>query len=182
MDRRPSGREATDDHPRLRTLRNIVNDPNSILAWSGLTCSAEETRALGRRLARFVEPGTLWSLNGELGAGKTQLVQGLIAGLGADELAISPTYTLLIPYRGRFPLYHGDAYRLQSADEVFELGIEELLDDGGVVFMEWGDRIADWLPPIAARIRLTTRAEQLREIVIETTTHWPIKERRFELS
>ncbi len=147
-----------------------MNDHKTEVAWSGITQSAAETQALGKRLAQLIEPGMLWSLNGELGAGKTQLVQGLMIGLGVNELAISPTYTLLIPYRGRINVYHGDAYRLRTADEVFELGIEELLEDGGVVFMEWGDRIADWLPPIAARIRMATRSEHSREIVIETTS------------
>jgi tRNA threonylcarbamoyladenosine biosynthesis protein TsaE len=113
-----------------------------------------------------LEPSWLVSINGELGAGKTQLVQGIVKGLGCTELAISPTYTLLVPYQGRVTVHHGDAYRIRSGDEVFELGIEELLADGALVLMEWGDRIAPWLPTVSMRIEIQTVDATSRRIEI----------------
>ena len=100
--------------------------------------SAEETQAFAARLARFVTPGTVIGLNGDLGAGKTCFVKGLATGLGihADEI-YSPTFTLIAEhYSGRLPLYHIDLYRLDGA-EIEGLGIEEYLFGHGVTVIEW---------------------------------------------
>lgn len=102
------------------------------------TSSAEETKALGTRLASLLFPGAVIGLDGDLGAGKTSFVKGLAAGLGIDEDEVSsPTFTLIAEHgRGKVPLYHIDLYRLEGA-EVEEIGIEEYLSGPGIAAIEW---------------------------------------------
>lgn len=120
------------------------------------TDSPEATHALGRRLAEHLRPGDVVALYGDLGAGKTQLVKGIAAGLGIpDEEVSSPTFTLVHEYRdGRLPLYHFDAYRLRNLEEFFDLGYEEYFYGDGVSVVEWADRVEPLLPPHALRLRL----------------------------
>jgi tRNA threonylcarbamoyladenosine biosynthesis protein TsaE len=109
-----------------------------------------ETRALGRRIGERVAAGTVVGINGTLGTGKTRLAQGIGCGLGIDaDSIVSPTYTLCVPYyTGRLPLIHLDAYRIQDVSEVDELGLDELVDEGAVLVVEWSDRIVNYLPPL----------------------------------
>ncbi len=102
------------------------------------TSSAEETVSIGRQLGRFLTPGMVLGLCGDLGAGKTCMAKGIAAGLGiAPETVTSPTFTLVAEhYRGRIPLYHIDLYRLEGV-EVEELGYEEYLFGQGVAVIEW---------------------------------------------
>ena len=102
------------------------------------TFSAEETLSVGRRIGRFLTPGMILGLCGDLGAGKTCLVKGIAEGLGiAPETVTSPTFTLVAEhYRGRVPLYHIDLYRLEGL-EGEELGYEEYLFGQGVTVIEW---------------------------------------------
>jgi tRNA threonylcarbamoyladenosine biosynthesis protein TsaE len=102
------------------------------------TTSAEETKAVGQRLAQSLFPGAVIGLAGDLGAGKTCFVKGLASGLGLDEEEItSPTFTLIAEhYRGKIPLYHVDLYRLEDV-EIEELGLEEYLFGRGVSAVEW---------------------------------------------
>lgn len=104
--------------------------------------SEAETAAAGQDLARRLEPGSVVLLSGDLGAGKTIFVKGLAAGLGIDPADVSsPTFTLVQEYRGgRLPLYHVDLYRLRSI-EVDDLGLDEMAWSGGVVAIEWPDRL-----------------------------------------
>ena len=102
------------------------------------TFSAEETLAVGRQIGRFLTPGMILGLCGDLGAGKTCLVKGIADGLGiAPEIVTSPTFTLVAEhYRGRVPLYHIDLYRLEGG-EGDEWGYEEYLFGQGVAVIEW---------------------------------------------
>jgi len=106
----------------------------------------EETRVIGSRLATLLEPGDIVLLAGPLGAGKTELVKGVAEGLGVDEVVVSPTFTLAREYEGRLRLVHVDVYRLDTAQELLDLGLEDLADDG-VMVVEWGDAVAGLLPP-----------------------------------
>ena len=118
------------------------------------TTSVEETRAFGEFLACFLCVGDFIALDGELGAGKTSLVQGLAAGLKVPAPVTSPTFTLLHLYEGgRLPLYHFDAYRLASPEELEGLGYEEYFYGDGVCVIEWGRLAEAYLP--ARRIRIT---------------------------
>lgn len=110
------------------------------------THSVEETRIIGASLAPVLLPGDVLSLSGDLGAGKTALVQGIAAAFGVEARVTSPSFTIVHEYKGRFPLVHVDVYRLNSFQEVIDLGFEEFLDTTAVVMIEWGDAIAPLLP------------------------------------
>lgn len=118
------------------------------------TASEHETRELGRRLSALLRPGDVVLLVGELGAGKTCLAQGVARGLGVGERVTSPTFTLLREYRGRMPLYHLDAYRLEGPWDLFELGMEEYLESEGVLLVEWGDRAGDFFGPDTLEVEI----------------------------
>ncbi|AKL74328.1 tRNA threonylcarbamoyl adenosine modification protein YjeE [Actinobacteria bacterium IMCC26256] len=109
-----------------------------------ITHSVETTRALGGALAEILREGDLIILSGDLGAGKTALAQGIGAGLGVTEPMLSPTFTVVREYIGRLPLQHLDVYRLGHMQEVLDLGIDEVLDNG-VTIVEWGDAALDAL-------------------------------------
>jgi tRNA threonylcarbamoyladenosine biosynthesis protein TsaE len=111
--------------------------------------SEEQTRDVGRRLAERLRGSEFVALSGPLGAGKTQFVKGLAAGLGVppDEPVVSPTFVLVREYAGRLKLYHIDAYRLRDAAELAALGVEEMRQAAdAVVVVEWADRVAEGVP------------------------------------
>ena len=110
------------------------------------TYSAEETRIVGASLAPVLMPGDVISLSGDLGAGKTAFVQGVAIALGVETGVTSPSFTLVHEYRGRFPIVHLDVYRLDSFQEVIDIGFEEYLDPDSIVLIEWGEAIAPMLP------------------------------------
>lgn len=110
--------------------------------------SPAETFAHGESLASALASGTVLALRGDLGAGKTHFVKGVAAGLGADpEEVTSPTFTLVHEYiGGRMPVFHFDLYRLESADEVLRIGLDDYLAENGVVIIEWADKFPELLP------------------------------------
>ena len=119
------------------------------------TTSVDDTRALAAELAALAVPGDLILLAGDLGTGKTAFVQGLARGLGVKERVTSPAFVLARPYAGRVPLLHLDVYRLDHLQELHDLGITELLDEGGITVIEWGDVVAPALPADFLEVRLT---------------------------
>ncbi len=121
---------------------------------SARTDSVDATRALAARLAELVRPGDIIVLAGEMGAGKTAFAQGVGHGLGVKDTITSPTFTLVRDYEGRIPMHHLDVYRLDHLNEVTELGLAELLDDGAVTLIEWGDVVLPVLPTDFAEVRL----------------------------
>jgi tRNA threonylcarbamoyladenosine biosynthesis protein TsaE len=132
-----------------------------------VTRSPEETRAVGGALARLTVPGDVISLTGDLGAGKTCLVQGAGAELGVTEPVSSPTFVLMRRYRGTMTIHHIDVYRLERIQEVIDLGFEDLLDPEGVVFVEWGDAIEPLLPEMHLEVELEVdEATDERRVVI----------------
>jgi len=111
------------------------------------TTAVDQTQLLGGALAELARPGDVLLLAGELGAGKTALVQGFGRGLGINEAITSPTFMLARQHDGgRLLLHHLDVYRLEQMQEVFDVGLPEVLDEGGVTVIEWGDAIAPALP------------------------------------
>ncbi|MFN2525577.1 MAG: tRNA (adenosine(37)-N6)-threonylcarbamoyltransferase complex ATPase subunit type 1 TsaE [Actinomycetota bacterium] len=110
------------------------------------TQSPDETRILGAALGPLLLPGDVVSLGGELGAGKTTLVQGIAAALGVQRQVTSPTFTIVHEYEGRYPIMHLDVYRLNSIQEVLDLGFDELLDPGAILLLEWGEAVGPLLP------------------------------------
>jgi tRNA threonylcarbamoyladenosine biosynthesis protein TsaE len=119
------------------------------------TTSVDETRDLAAGVAALARAGDLVVLAGDLGAGKTAFVQGFGRGLGIAERITSPTFTLVHVYEGRLPVHHLDVYRLEQLSEALDLGLPEMLDDGGVVLIEWGDAILPLLPHDYLEVRIT---------------------------
>ncbi len=128
----------------------------------------EETEDAGERLGRTLEPGAVVALTGELGAGKTCFIQGLVRGLGVTGRATSPTFVLINQYPGRVPVYHVDAYRTESLTELMDLGLLELLGGGGVTIIEWADKLESLLPPEAIHVHIDGVGDQPRAITIRT--------------
>ncbi len=119
--------------------------------------SLAETDKLGEIVERVLENGTVISLLGTLGAGKTRFVQATSVAAGVPEEEVtSPTFVLIQEYRtGNRPIFHFDAYRLKDDDEFLELGPEEYYDGNGLTFIEWADRVANCLPRDYVQIRIT---------------------------
>jgi tRNA threonylcarbamoyladenosine biosynthesis protein TsaE len=112
------------------------------------TKSPDDTRELAAAIAPLVEPRDTLLLAGDLGAGKTAFTQGLARALGVTQQVTSPTFVLMHSYDGvMFPLLHVDVYRVDRLQEVVDLGLEELIDDGAAAVIEWGDVAAPALPP-----------------------------------
>lgn len=115
-------------------------------------------------------PGDVIGLVGPLGAGKTQLVKGIAAGLGVTEerRVSSPTFVLVNEYDGRLHLWHVDVYRLADVRELDAIGFDEMVASGGVVVVEWADRAAALLPTATIWMELTPEGESRRRIVART--------------
>ncbi|MGH9436721.1 MAG: tRNA (adenosine(37)-N6)-threonylcarbamoyltransferase complex ATPase subunit type 1 TsaE [Terriglobia bacterium] len=149
------------------TLHNIV------------THSPEETIAFGQRLAGFLKPPCIVLLEGDLGSGKTMLVKGIAAGLGAaaqDEVT-SPSFTLVHQYGGGLGglpgmqskpgVVHVDLYRIENPREIESLGLDEFFSGNSTVLIEWGERLPQPPPGRLVRIRIETAGEFERRIVVE---------------
>src|SRR2546430_179899 len=120
-----------------------------------LTSSAAETQALGAQIGRLLRPGDLALLYGDLGAGKTTLVQGIAEGLGIGDPVTSPTFTLVHEYpTGRIPLIHVDAYRLESEREIADLGFFEWLERDAAIVVEWAERLRGMTPADRLTIKI----------------------------
>jgi tRNA threonylcarbamoyladenosine biosynthesis protein TsaE len=117
--------------------------------WTGYSLHPDDTKALGVYLGRYARQGDFIACCGPLGAGKTTLIQGLAQGLEVAnaEYVRSPTFALVHEYRGKFPLYHFDFYRLSHCSESLDIGFMDYLDSQGVVIVEWADRFPQLLPP-----------------------------------
>ncbi len=111
------------------------------------TFSEQETRAFGERLGTGAEAGSIYTLTGDLGVGKTVFTQGFARGLGVEEHVNSPTFTIVQEYtQGRIPFYHFDVYRIGNVDEMEEIGYEDYFYGGGVCLIEWANLIEEILP------------------------------------
>lgn len=130
--------------------------------------SENDTLALGAVLAERFADGGVVTLSGDLGAGKTTLVRGLLRALGHEGRVKSPSYGLIESYRvGGRDIHHLDLYRLGHGEEIEYLGLEDLLTPGSLVLIEWPERGRGWLPPIDWRIRIDDRPEGGRRITVE---------------
>src|SRR3954470_12994298 len=110
--------------------------------------SFDETLGLGRLIGRLAPGNMCVALEGNLGAGKTQLTRGIAMGAGVNDVTLvsSPTYVLLNVYEGTKPVFHMDSYRIESAEDFEAVGFDELLTDGGIVVVEWAEKIGELLP------------------------------------
>ena len=119
-----------------------------------VTHSPEETFALGKRLAGRLRSGDVVALTGDLGTGKTVLVQGICAGLGVQEPVTSPTFTLVQEYRGTVPVAHIDFYRLHAPGDIAGLDPDGIFESGAVVLIEWAERGLAFVPQDAIDVRM----------------------------
>ena len=134
-----------------------------------ITSSPEETTSFGRRLAAELEPPALILLYGELGAGKTTLVKGIVSGLGlaAEEEVTSPSFVFVHAFRNHMRLYHVDLYRIEEPTELDTLGLDDLLAEKAIVVVEWAERLSlPGLGPVL-RVRMDVVSEQQRRIRVE---------------
>ena len=132
-----------------------------------VTNSPRETEELAKKLASFLQPGTVIAYKGDLGAGKTAFTRGLARGLGILDPVTSPTYTIVNEYLGgKMPLFHFDMYRLGSSDELFDIGWEDYLERGGVCAVEWSENVADAMEN-AICITIEKTGEESRRITLE---------------
>ena len=131
-----------------------------------ITNSPAETEAVGAKLAEHLQPGAVIAYRGDLGAGKTAFTRGLARGLGATEPVTSPTYTVVNEYlSGRLPLFHFDMYRLQTSDELFDIGWEDYLERGGVCAVEWSENVEDAMEDAIA-VTIEKTGENTRKITV----------------
>jgi tRNA threonylcarbamoyladenosine biosynthesis protein TsaE len=138
--------------------------------WELITHDPTQTRALGRLLGESLTGRDFLALSGPLGAGKTQFIKGVAAGLAvpADEPIVSPTFVLIREYRGRLTLYHIDAYRLGGTEELFSLGLDEMVaEPEAVVAIEWADRTPEAMPQRACRVELAHLGGDQRRVRID---------------
>lgn len=132
----------------------------------------EDTFNIGKELAARVKPGEIYTLNGDLGVGKTVFTKGLAAGLGIEEPVTSPTFTILQEYdSGRLPLYHFDVYRIGDPEEMEEIGYEDYFYGQGICLIEWAELIDELIPGEATDICIEKDLEKgldYRKIRIES--------------
>jgi len=120
-----------------------------------LTHSPSETESWAAEFAKKLRGGEIVALTGELGAGKTVIAKGIGKGLGVREEVLSPSFNYLLEYRGRVQLFHADLYRIDGPQAFRALGLDEYLDRGGVLLIEWAERVKDSLPPETIWIEIT---------------------------
>jgi len=126
--------------------------------------SVEETRKFGAEFAKTLKPGDVIALDGDLGAGKTEFVRGLVTALGGSAVR-SPTFTIVNTYQTRsIPVYHFDFYRMVNSDELFEIGFYEYIAGDGVCLIEWGTMFQDALPQNTKILKFKDAGETNRTI------------------
>ncbi len=129
--------------------------------------SPEQTQKLGQIIGESALPGDVCLLEGELGAGKTCLTQGIAWGLGIQEYALSPSFVIMRELYGRLPLYHIDLYRLDNIEESMELGLDDYLYGKGVCVVEWAEKALSILPEKHLFIRIKYLSDTDRSFSIE---------------
>jgi tRNA threonylcarbamoyl adenosine modification protein YjeE len=128
--------------------------------------TAADTRGVARTLAASLGPGDAVALHGALGAGKTEFVRGLVEGLGGSPLDVtSPTFGLVARYEGRVPLVHVDLYRLEAAEALYDLGLEEVAE-GAVLAVEWAERAPEVLPREHVSVTIEGDGDRPRRITL----------------
>lgn len=151
------------NHPPPRACGGNPGSPRELVLDTG---SPEGTIRLGAAIGALCEPNTVIALQGPLGAGKTQLTKGIAEGLGITDRGrvTSPTFVLEQEYEGRLRIRHLDAYRLSGPADLWDIGIDEMCQAGGVVVLEWPERAAQALPTDTLWIHLEPTGERSRRL------------------
>lgn len=132
------------------------------------TKSAEETVALGKKVGSLLSANDVVCLTGQLGAGKTTLIQGIAEGFGVKDYVTSPTFIIINEYQGKLPFFHVDLYRLEEVNDIEDLGIEEYFDRGGVCVIEWAERLKELKPKKCHEIKIDVVSESERKICVSS--------------
>lgn len=127
----------------------------------------KDTEKLGKIIAKCIEKGTVICLDGDLGVGKTSLTQFIAKEFGVDEYIVSPTFTIIKEYEGKLPFYHMDVYRINSEDDMYDLGYDEYIYSEGVTIIEWSHLIKGILPEERINIDIKRIDDDKREINIK---------------
>jgi tRNA threonylcarbamoyladenosine biosynthesis protein TsaE len=131
------------------------------------SASPAETQKIAREFASDLEQGSVVALVGQLGAGKTQFVKGLVAGIGGNAEVTSPTFTLIHEYAGgRLPVYHFDFFRIEDRESAERLGLDEYFFGDGVSVVEWADKFREVIPAGALWISFETKSENERLLTL----------------
>ena len=128
--------------------------------------SEKETFQLAKSLANNVKSGDVFLVEGDLGVGKSVFIRGIARALGVNDPMPSPTFTILNEYKGIFPVYHFDFYRLNDSFELYEIGFEDYIYSKGVSFIEWPSKGGDLIPNQAIRVNIKIKDKE-REIEIK---------------
>lgn len=138
------------------------------------TYGPEETFAIGRKIGENAQPGQVYTLNGDLGVGKTVFTQGVAKGLGIEDTVNSPTFTIVQIYEeGRLPFYHFDVYRIGDVSEMDEIGYEDCFYGEGICLIEWAELVEEIIPEDAIAVTIEKNLEKgmdYRKITIEGVT------------
>ncbi len=134
-----------------------------------LSHNPEETKILGKEIGKLLGEGDLVALNGDLGAGKTSLIQGIALGLNSEDKVSSPSFSLIKEYSGDRPIYHFDLYRLNRPEELEDLGYEEYFYGKGITLIEWAEKIQKYLPEqlLLIKIKMSDEDYFMRKIIFE---------------
>ena len=153
----------------FRDLRRSRAAGWTILKSGELTTkSADQTVKLGKKIGAFLLPDDIIALHGNLGAGKTTLIQGIAQGLGIKDYVTSPSFIIINEYPGKLPLYHADLYRLEKIENIEDLGITEYFDKGGVLVIEWAERMDKILPKKHHQIKIEVLGDNERKICVSS--------------
>jgi len=139
------------------------------------SCSPEQTQLLGSHLGELAQRGDVFLLIGEMGTGKTCLVQAIARGLGIEEYAFSPSFIIIREYHGNLPLFHIDFYRVKHIEEISDLGLEEYLYGNGVCAIEWAEKGTSVLP----EENLTIMLNYISDSETERSIHLESKGKRY---
>ena len=133
-----------------------------------ITNNEHETILEGEKLGKTLKPGAVVALYGELGAGKTAFTRGLAQGLGIEMHVSSPTFTIVNEYLGDIPLFHFDMYRLETENELFDIGWDDYLERGGVCAVEWSEKVPSAFPPNTISVKIENRGNGKRHLTINS--------------
>ena len=130
--------------------------------------SLADTEKIAEKLSAELQPGSIITLSGKLGTGKTCFVQMLAKQFGVNGYINSPSYTILNQYQGKYTIYHLDFYRLDSLEQILEIGVDEIIYGQGITFIEWPELIEPILPKNCIKVYFRYLDETSREIIIKT--------------
>ncbi|MCX8057127.1 MAG: tRNA (adenosine(37)-N6)-threonylcarbamoyltransferase complex ATPase subunit type 1 TsaE [Ignavibacteria bacterium] len=130
--------------------------------------STEETLIIAKNFSEELKPGDIVALNGNLGSGKTIFVKGICEGLGAKQNPLSPTFSIINEYNGKYVIYHFDFYRIKDIEELYDIGYEDYFNDQSICLIEWANLFAEILPENHIEVNIEFgESENQRRIVIE---------------